>query len=67
MNKWLLFETMERKGYTQQKLAKELGICKTSLSLKMNGVRDFKSSEIIKICQILEIKDETAKSQIFLI
>lgn len=46
------------KGYTQQDIAKELGITDVTLSRKLNrGV--FNSDEIYKMIVLLDIKDPT--------
>lgn len=39
-------------------IAEELSISRQSLYLKMKGKRDFKSSEVIKLCEILRLTDE---------
>ena len=45
-----------RKGYTQERLAKEIGIAPETLSRKMKlGV--FKTDEVMKIMKILDIED----------
>ena len=61
-NKRKLNAAMALKGYTQEKLAKELGLSKFSINKKINGVSDFKAKEIQAICQILQIKN---KDEIF--
>ena len=45
-------------GYTQETLAKEIGITESSMSLKLNNKAPFKQIEIRLICQVLEIADE---------
>ncbi len=47
-------------GYTQEQFAKILGISTQSLNYKLNNVREFKVSEITRICEVLNItnKDE---------
>ena len=44
-------------GYTSGKMADEIGISRTSFSLKFNGKREFTLSEIINICRVLNITD----------
>lgn len=44
-------------GLTQQEVAEKIGISYQSLSLKINNKREFKQSEISKLCEILNIKD----------
>lgn len=45
-------------------IAEKMGISRQSLYLKMNGQREFKASEIEKICGILRLTD-LEKSLIF--
>jgi transcriptional regulator with XRE-family HTH domain len=42
---------------TQEKLASKLGISNNSFSRKMNGISDFSSKEIAKICNYLNISN----------
>lgn len=39
-------------------LAEQMGISRQSLYLKMKGVRDFKTSEVTKLCDILRLTEE---------
>lgn len=45
------------KGYTMRSLSEKTGIPISTLSNKMNGVSEFKTTEIIKISEILGIKN----------
>lgn len=45
-------------------IAEKMGISRQTFYLKMNGQREFKDSEIEKICDILRLTDEE-KSSIF--
>lgn len=45
-------------GYTQEKLAEEIGITKATMSLKLNNKAFFTQPEIEKIRKILRISDE---------
>lgn len=45
-------------------IAEKMGISRQSLYLKMDGQREFKASEIEKICDILRL-NETERSLIF--
>lgn len=47
-----------RKGLTIKKLSDLIGISATSISYKMNNVREFKSSEIQAIQNALDLTDE---------
>lgn len=42
-------------GFTQQEVAKRMGISAVTLGRKLNGVKDFKIAEIEKLSTILEI------------
>ena len=46
---------MKEKGYTQEKLAKCIGISPCSLNLSLNNNRNFRQDELIKICEVLDI------------
>lgn len=48
---------MTEKGYTQEKLAKAVGISTNSMSRKLLGERQFRLGEVVKICEVLEIDD----------
>lgn len=56
-NKKLLRAKILENGYTQELLAKELGISTTSLNYKINNKRPFSSTEMFKICDILKIEN----------
>lgn len=60
MNGNLLKGKIVEKGYTQDQLAKRIGISGNSLSRKILGKREFTLSEVIKICNTLEISDPSA-------
>lgn len=47
---------LARKGYTQQKLAEEIGISAKTMSLKVKTGK-FGTDEVQKIMKILDIKD----------
>lgn len=52
-------------GYTQKRLAVEIGISESQLSLKMHGNYPFKQSEIGKICDALRIESKEIGSYFF--
>ncbi len=60
VNTALLKGSITAAGYTQESFAKVLGISAQSLNYKLNNIREFKVSEIMKVCDILDIinKDE---------
>lgn len=45
-------------GYTQETLAKHIGIAESSMCLKLNNKAHFKDQEVAAICIALEIKSE---------
>ena len=53
-----LKERIEKSGYKLSYLAEQLGITRFSLTNKLNGVTDFKSEEIKKLCLTLKIQNE---------
>lgn len=60
---------MAERGFTQSRLAKAVGMSENSLSRKLSGEREFRLSEVISICQVLNIENATeffleTKSQI---
>lgn len=56
---------MKQKGITQEELALEIGIDKSTLSLKLNNQSLFTQDEINKIVKILEIPAEEIKEYFF--
>ena len=48
---------MAEKDITQASLAALIGISTNSLSRKMLGKREFRLSEVVDICKVLEIED----------
>lgn len=66
MNKWKFNEYMDKAGYTQKTLAAMLPMSKNTLNSKVNGKTDFKASEIVAVCQALEITDPNTVVEIFL-
>ena len=53
-------------GHSQRSLAKLLDICENTLGSKVNGKIDFTASEIVQICEKLNIHDAQKKIEIFL-
>ena len=52
-------------GFTQETLAKKIGITKASMSLKLNNKANFKQNEIREICKILKISDDEIGAYFF--
>lgn len=48
---------MREKGYTQEKLAKAIGMGPSTLNQKLNNKRDFTNLESLAIAKILGIQD----------
>lgn len=44
-------------GYTQEQIAKMLGISNTTFNYKINNKREFKASEIQQLVKILNLQD----------
>jgi DNA-binding Xre family transcriptional regulator len=66
LNKNLLKAAIAKAGYTQEKLAKSIGISSNTFSSRMVGTSCFNVDEIDKICSILNIVDNSEKADIFL-
>lgn len=62
-----LKDKIRAKGYKISFVAAYLGISHASLSNKINNRTDFKSIEIAKLCDLLNIEDPAEKSDIFLV
>ena len=43
-------------GFTQERIASEVGMSVSTLSFKLNNKASFSQKEIIKICYLLEIE-----------
>ncbi|MDE5779165.1 MAG: DUF739 family protein [Lachnospiraceae bacterium] len=50
---------------SQVKFAENLGLSTRSISLKLNGKRQFKQSEITQICSMLDIPENEIASYFF--
>lgn len=61
-----LLGKMAERGYTQQRLAEELGMSKNTLSYKINGKGVFDTDDVKVICDKLNIIDPKEKVEIFL-
>ncbi len=53
----LLRAQMVKKGKTQSQVAKAIGISENSMSRKLLGKREFRLSEVQKLCSYLDILD----------
>lgn len=61
----LLDNAINESGLKRSYLADKLGISVQSLRLKMNNKYDFRSNEVITLCQELNITKLTDKEKIF--
>lgn len=66
INKNRLRSAIVSAGYTQKRLASEIGMSKNTISAKINGKGYFNTQEIDNICNILGINDCNEKTKIFL-
>lgn len=57
-NKNRLEAVIKEQGVSREEIARYLNISLTSLSYKINGIREFKGNEIFKLCKLLNIKDK---------
>lgn len=57
-NKNRLEAVIKEQGLSREEIARYLNISLTSLSYKINGIREFKGNEIFKLCKLLNIKDK---------
>lgn len=46
-------------GLNQEQIAEMLGVSLSTFNYKLNGVSEFKASEIKKLAELLKMKDET--------
>lgn len=53
-------------GHTQRSLARRLKMSENSINSKVNGKLDFTTSEIVRVCDELNIQSPQAKVDIFL-
>ena len=66
INKPMFKMALERAGYTQTKLAKEMGVSKNAINNKVNGRVGITVDEAIQMCKILGVEDNDEKVKIFL-
>ena len=59
MDEAKLREAMRDRGITVLKMCEELGISRKAFWSKCTGKSEFKQSEIVKICELLGMKDGT--------
>lgn len=66
INKWRLFEYLQKAGYNQASLAKEIGMSVTNLNNKINGRSSIEVKQVRDICNALNIVDEKDIVEIFI-
>lgn len=66
MNHAKLRGKIAESGKTQSQIAADLGISPNTMTKKMNNRAEFNLSEVIKLCDILEIRSANEKAEIFL-
>ena len=60
-----LKELINKKGLKLKYVAETLGLSSYGLSLKINNEREFKTSEILALCDILDISDLNEREALF--
>lgn len=58
MNDRLLLEKIERSLIPKSSIAEELGITRQAFYMKLNGSREFKTSEVKKLAKLLHLTSE---------
>jgi transcriptional regulator with XRE-family HTH domain len=54
------------KGFSQRSFAKLINMNKDTFNNKLNNKSEFKTGEILKICEVLQIVEKSEKVDIFL-
>ena len=65
LNNQLLNDRIEESKLSKNTIAEALGLSRQGLYNKLNGVREFKGSEIKKLIQLLELSDDDQRSIFF--
>lgn len=64
-NTEMLRDVIKKSGLKLEFIAEKLGITRFSLSKKIENVTEFKTSEVQKMCDVLQITDPQDKEAIF--
>lgn len=56
---------IKESGLKLEYIAEQLGITRFSLSKKIENVTEFKTSEVQKMCEVLQISDSSMKEALF--
>ena len=67
VNTKLINETIEKKGIKLKFIAGKIGISSTALRKKINNAYEFRVSEAVKLCEVLELDGIQLRNDIFLI
>lgn len=65
VNTQALKDLIAERGLKMSHISRTTGINRTSLWQKINGMTEFKSSEIVKMCDVLGIKTKRETDAIF--
>lgn len=65
-NKNALMGKIVSAGYTQVTIAKALGMSKNTINAKINNRKPFDTDTVLKMCELLNIHDDSEKVDIFL-
>jgi hypothetical protein len=60
-----LKKLIDRSGLKYKAIAKSMGLTYYGLQKKINNITEFKASEIISLCKILNISNSKEKDEIF--
>lgn len=60
-----LKELIKSRGLKLKYVAKQLGLTSYGFSLKLNNRQEFKTSEIVALCKLLDIKSLKEKESLF--
>lgn len=66
-NTELLNAKINESGIKRGAIAERLGLSRYGLAKKINGKNDFKSEEILTLCELLNIKTLTEREKIFFV
>ena len=60
-----LLGKIRERGYTQETLAKKIGLSACSMNLTLNNKREFRQDEILELGKLLEIEPDDYGSYFF--
>lgn len=62
----LLRAEIAAQGLSQREVAERANISRSAFNAKLNGQRPFDTDEAVRVCEVLNIKDNQRKVEIFL-